>query len=64
LSEVVTDTVGEIRRDTLLWYRLACSLPATLPESSLAGVEPADADIAREDYRFVLEQLGSCATGV
>lgn len=64
LSEVVTDTVGEIRRDTLLWYRLACSLPATLPESSLAGVEPGDADIAREDYRFVLDQLGPCATGV
>lgn len=62
LSEVVTDTVGEIQRDTLLWYRLACSLPAALPEASLAGVEPADAAIAREDYRFVLEQLGSCAT--
>lgn len=64
LSEVVTDTVGEIRPDTLLWYRLACSLPATLPERSLEGVEPADAAIAREDYRFVLERLGPCDAAV
>lgn len=64
LSEVVTDTVGEIRRDTLLWYRLACSLPPALPDTSLAGVDPADAALAQEDYRFVLEQLGPCATGI
>jgi hypothetical protein len=61
LSEVVTDTVGDIRPNTLLWYRLACSLPAELPERSLDGVDPADAGLAREDYAFVLTQLGPCS---
>lgn len=61
LSEVVTDTAGDVRPDTLLWYRLACSLPASLPERSLEGVDSADAGLAREDYAFVLTQLGRCS---
>ena len=47
-------------RNTLLWYRLACGLPAAIPDASLEGVEPADADAAREDYKVVLESLGRC----
>lgn len=60
LSEVVTDTVGEVRPDTLLWYRLACSLPPQIPQASLDSVGPADADIARQDYDFVRQRLGTC----
>lgn len=60
LSEVVTDTTGEVRRDTLLWYRLACSLPAQLPARSVEAGDAAYAAIAREDYAFVLAQLGAC----
>jgi hypothetical protein len=47
-------------RDTLLWYRLACGLPAAIPDASLDGVEPADAAAAREDYKVILDSLGGC----
>lgn len=60
LSEVVDEAAGPPARDTLLWYRLACGLPRTLPDRSVAAMEPADAAVAREDYAFVLQALGPC----
>lgn len=60
LSEIVDEAAAPPPRDTLLWYRLACALPPTLPPASTAGLAPADADAAREDYGFVLAQLGAC----
>lgn len=60
LSEIVDDAAAAPRRDSLLWYRLACGLPRTLPERSLASLEPADAEQARADYQFVLASLGAC----
>ena len=60
LSEIVDEAAGPPPRDTLLWYRLACFLPGALPQPSLAALSPPDADAAREDYRFVLGQLGAC----
>ena len=60
LSEIVDDAAAPPARDTLLWYRLACSLPLTLPPGSVASMAPADAAMAREDYRFVLRQIGTC----
>ena len=60
LSEIVDDAAEPPARDTLLWYRLACSLPPALPARSTQAMEPADAAVAREDYRFILEQLGPC----
>ena len=60
LGEIVDEGAGPPARDTLLWYRLACDLPAALPAESVASLEPADAAIAREDYRFVIESLGPC----
>lgn len=60
LSEIVDDAAGPPARDTLLWFRLACGLPRQLPESSTAQLGPEDAARAREDYRFVLDQLGPC----
>lgn len=60
LSEIVDDAAAPPARDTLLWYRLACGLPRSLPARSLQAMEPADADLAREDYQFVLQQLGPC----
>ena len=60
LSEIVDEAAAPPPRDTLLWYRLACSLPPALPAASTAGLAPTDADAAREDYRFVLGQLGPC----
>ena len=60
LSEIVDDAAAPPRRDTLLWYRLACALPPALPERSTASMEAADADVARADYRLVLDRLGPC----
>lgn len=60
LGEIVDDAAAAPARDTLLWYRLACGLPRALPATSLADAEPENAAAAREDYRFVLEQLGPC----
>lgn len=60
LGEIVDDAAAAPARDTLLWYRLACGLPRALPATSLADAEPDNAATAREDYRFVLDQLGPC----
>lgn len=60
LGEIVDDAAAAPARDTLLWYRLACGLPRALPATSLVDAEPDNAAAAREDYRFVLEQLGPC----
>lgn len=60
LGEIVDDAAAAPAHDTLLWYRLACGLPRALPAASLADAEPDNAAAAREDYRFVLDQLGPC----
>ncbi len=60
LGEIVDDAAAAPQRDTLLWYRLACGLPRSLPATSLADEDPANVAAAREDYRFVLDQLGPC----
>lgn len=60
LSEIVDEAAGPPRRDTLLWYRLACGLPPTLPETSTASLGAEDARVASEDYRFVVDRLGPC----
>lgn len=60
LSEIVDEAAAPPAHDTLLWYRLACALPASLPERSTASLDPANAGIAREDYAFVVQQLGAC----
>ena len=60
LSEIVDEAAAPPVRDTLLWYRLACALPPTLPDRSTGSVSPTDAAAAREDYRFVIDALGPC----
>jgi hypothetical protein len=60
LSEIVDEAGAPPARDTLLWYRLACALPAELPTRSTASLTEQDAGIAREDYAFILQQLGPC----
>jgi hypothetical protein len=60
LSEIVDEAAAPPPRDSLLWFRLACALPPALPARSTAGIAPEDAVKAREDYRFVLAQLGAC----
>lgn len=61
LSEIVDDAAEAPARDSLLWYRLACTLPATLPEASLREAEANERRTIAADYRLIKEQLGPCA---
>ncbi len=63
LSEIVDKSAGPPQPNTLLWYRLACALPSSLPDSSVASATPEDAGVARDDYQFVLKSLGPCDRG-
>jgi hypothetical protein len=60
LSEIVDEAAAAPAPGTLLWYRLACTLPPALPDRSTASLGAADAEQARADYRFVIESLGPC----
>lgn len=60
LTEIVDQAAKPPAPKTLLWYRLACGLPQSLPDAAVADLEPADAEAARMDYRYILEQLGAC----
>ena len=59
LGDVVGAAAPAPRRDTLAWYRLACGLPASLPDAALPTDSARVAD-ARADYQFVRESLGAC----
>lgn len=60
LSEIVDEAARAPVRNTLLWYRLACFLPRSLPEESLTGDSMANANQARRDYNLVIRDLGNC----
>jgi hypothetical protein len=61
LSEIVDEAAAPPAPDTLLWYRLACTLPARLPRQSLSEAGPEEARAIQADYRVVTEGLGPCA---
>lgn len=60
LSEIVDEAAAPPTPDTLLWYRLACALPAELPDHAVEDIDGEQARIARADYRLVIEGLGPC----
>jgi len=60
-GDIVDETAGAPPKDTLLWYRLACGLPAQLPADAMEGEEAANANAAREDYALVKRELGPCS---
>ncbi|WP_240953617.1 hypothetical protein [Sphingomonas sp. G-3-2-10] len=60
-GDFIDESAGAPPKDTLLWYRLACGLPAQMPASALESEDPANARIAAEDYALVLRELGACA---
>lgn len=61
VGEIVDQGAEPPARDTLLWYRLACTLPQRLPEASAHALEPAAADIAAADYATIIAGLGPCS---
>ena len=49
------------RPDTLLWYRLACTLPQRLPDDVLRDSGAEERQAIQADYRLIIEGLGPCA---
>jgi len=60
LAEFVDETASVPQRDTLLWYRLACTLPRTLPRQSVGEASAEEARAIAADYRLVTDGLGAC----
>ena len=59
-SEIVDQSARPPMKDTLEWYRLACSLPADLPGEVNLARDPQARALAARDYAYVVEQLGAC----
>ncbi len=64
LGDMIDENAKAPPRDTLLWYRLACFLPQRLPGRAIAALSESYANAVREDYRFVLTQLGPCGRSI
>jgi hypothetical protein len=60
LSEIVDESAAPPAPGTLLWYRLACTLPARLPAQSFGEADGDGAAAIQADYRLVLDRLGPC----
>jgi len=60
LGEIVERASPPPDRNTILWYRLACFLPDSLPNASLENMETRQISVARADYRLVRADLGIC----
>ena len=60
LSEIVDEAAAPPARDTFLWYRLACTLPARLPPDTLREAGADEGRAIQADYRLVMEELGPC----
>lgn len=59
-GDVIDESAIAPARNTLLWYRLACSLPRSLDPKLIESSEKSSVAGAQDDYRFVLESLGPC----
>lgn len=59
-SEVVETEGRPPARDTLTWYRLACFLPAALPQGVNVSATDEDRQQAEADYKAIIADLGPC----
>jgi len=59
-TEIVDSAARPPLPATIAWYRLACGLPAKLPERANISDTLNDRRIAAEDYAQVLADLGPC----
>lgn len=59
-SELADQLLRPPARNTLVWYRLACFLPPSLPAGSHLSADPIMRDRAEADYRLVMRSLGPC----
>lgn len=59
-AEVIDASASAPTKFTLLWYRLACGLPRSLPPERIEVTNIEDAARAQADYKFVIDALGPC----
>jgi hypothetical protein len=59
-AEVIDSSATAPERFTLLWYRLACGLPRSLPIDRIEAARDQDAARAQADYKFIIDALGQC----
>ena len=59
-GDVIDESAIAPTRNTLLWYRLACSLPKALDARLVESGDATDIGRAQVDYRFVIDSLGPC----
>jgi len=60
LGEIVDQNAAPPEPETILWYRFACELPASLPQDAFLQNGREARASASADYAFVLDQLGPC----
>lgn len=60
-TEIVDQSARAPQHNTLAWYRLACSLPATLPANANLSRDPRERALATADYALVRQALGPCS---
>lgn len=63
-GEIIDASARAPAQETLRWYRLACSLPQSLPSSANLARDPQARRLAEVDYSFVIEELGPCTRGI
>lgn len=59
-AEIIDSSATAPERSTLLWYRLACGLPRSLPTDRIETTGDQNAARAQADYKFVIDALGPC----
>lgn len=63
-GEIIDSSSRPPESQSLEWYRLACSLPDSLPGSANLARDPAARQLAARDYSFVIEALGPCGRSI
>ena len=59
-GEIIDSAARPPARESIGWFRLACSLPAQLPSNANLARDANARRLAMSDYALVLEQLGPC----
>ena len=59
-GDIINDTDGEIRPKSLLWYHVACTLPASLPADMGEGQSEANRAAMAADYASLRGDIGPC----
>lgn len=60
-GEVVDEGTSQPKPNSLLWYRIACTLPSTVPFAAIEGQSPEAVARIAEDYKVALDGLGRCS---